>query len=304
MDACGKGKTMRVMLTGASGDLGSRIAGLLMQALPPGDLILASRDPSSLAPFAQLGIDVRRVDFDDPAALRGAFAGAERVVMVSTGVVGERRRRQHLAALEAARAAGAGHVIYTSSVGIHPDNPCFVIPDHAATEAWLRTSGMAFTFLRMSSYADILVHAIAPNAVASGQWISHAGEGRVAFVAKDDCARAAAAVATTLGHEGAIYDITGPELLSYRDAAALTSEVSGRTLEYIVPPPATTLEQQKEQAETWIGSFTLAQLNSYEYAVRDGFYEICSEHVALLTKRRAQSLRELLRAHRQALTRA
>jgi NAD(P)H dehydrogenase (quinone) len=225
-----------------------------------------------------------------------AFEGAERVLMISTGVVGEQRRRQHLCALEAARTTGVRHVIYTSSVGIHPRNPCFVIPDHAATETWLRSSGLEFTLLRMSSYADILVAAIAPNAMASGQWVSHAGEGRVAFVAKDDCARAAAAVLTTPGHEGAVYEITGPELLSYRDAAALTATLSGRPIEYVVPPEASTPELQKEQAETWIGSFTLAQLNSYEYAVRDGFYEICTGHVAFLTKRPAESLRQLFAA--------
>jgi NAD(P)H dehydrogenase (quinone) len=289
---------MTVIVTGASGDLGSRIAGRLIETLPPGELILGSRNPAALAAWAQRGADVRRADFDDPVSLPAAFAGAERLLLVSTGVVGEQRRQQHLAALKAARAAGVRHVIYTSSVGIHPQNPCFVIPDHAATERWLRTGGMEFTILRMSSYADILVRAIAPSAIASGQWMSHAGDGRVAFVAKDDCARAAAAALTTPGHEGAVYEITGPQLLSYRDAAALVAELSGRPIEYVVPPEASTPELQQEQAETWIGPFTLAQLNSYEYAVRDGFYEISTDHVARLTKQPAQSLREFLRAHR------
>jgi NAD(P)H dehydrogenase (quinone) len=284
---------MTVLVTGASGDLGARIANLLVDMLPAGKLILTSRNPGALGGLARRGAEVRHADFDDPASLPRAFEGAERVLMISTGVVGEQRRRQHLCALEAARAAGVRHVIYTSSVGIHPRNPCFVIPDHAATETWLRGSGLEFTLLRMSSYADILVGAIAPNAIASGQWVSRAGEGRVAFVAKDDCARAAAAVLTTSGHEGAVYEITGPELLSYRDAAALVGKMSGRAIEYVVPPEASTPELQKEQAETWIGPFTLAQLNSYEYAVRDGFYEICTGHVAFITKQPAQSLREL-----------
>jgi NAD(P)H dehydrogenase (quinone) len=290
---------MAVLVTGASGDLGSRVAGALIETLPPGELILASRNPSALEAFAQRGAEVRRADFDEPASLQAAFAGVERVLLISTGIVGEERRRQHRAALEAARDAGVGHVFYTSSVGMHPDNPCFVIPDHAATEAWLRMGGMDFTILRMGSYADILARAIAPKAIASGQWFSHADDGRVAFVSKDDCARACAAALTSDGHEGAVYEITGPELFSYRDAAALAAELSGRPIEYVVQ--ALTPELEKEQAETWIGPFTLAQLNSYEYAVRDGFYETCTRHVELITRRPAQSLRELYRANLETM---
>src|SRR5579872_5503785 len=125
---------MTVLVTGASGDLGARVANLLVERLPAGKLILTSRNPAALDSLARRGAEVRRADFDDPASLPAAFEGAERILMISTGVVGEPRRRQHLCALEAARTAGVRHVIYTSSVGIHPRNPCFVIPDHAATE--------------------------------------------------------------------------------------------------------------------------------------------------------------------------
>ena len=116
--------------------------------------------------------------------------------------------------------AGVRHIAYTSSVGIHPRNPSFIIPDHSDTEAALRDCGMETTVLRMASYADILAKAIAPHAIETGQWVSHSGDGCVSFVAKDDCARAAVGVLTDEGHAGAVYHITGPQLLSNRDAAA------------------------------------------------------------------------------------
>jgi len=286
-----------VIVTGAAGDLGSRISEVLIQHLPPNELILVSRNTAALERFAQRGAQVRWGDFDKPDSLPAAFAGGDRLLLISTLDVGERRRRQHRAAIEAARTAGVQHVVYTSSVGIHPRNPCFVIPDHAMTEELLRASGIKFTILRMSSYAEILVQAVAPHAIASGRWITSAGDGRVAFVSKADCARAAAQTLITPGHEGAVYEITGPELLSYRDAATMASAIYGCQIEYVVtrdePESSPAVMRRREHADEWIGSFSIDQLKSYERAVRDGFYAICTGHVEFLTKQPATSLREL-----------
>lgn len=291
---------MSIIITGASGDLGAMVTDIVLETLPPQDLVLVSRRPDALHHLARRGVEVRFGDFDQPASLQTAFAGGQSMLLISATDVGERRRRQHAAAVDAAVAAGIGHIAYTSSAGIHPSNPCFVIPDHIFTEKHLVQSIENFTILRINSYADILVKAIAPQALASGQWISSAGDGLAGFVDKRDCARAAAAVLTTPGHRGAIYEITGPELLSHRHVAAMVAEISGRPIEYVVPaetPPDSPTggdptEAETDQASKWIGTFSIDDLKSFEYAVRDGYYAICSRHIEMITRRPARSVRE------------
>lgn len=283
---------MGIAISGASGDLGHRAALHLLERISSSDVVLLTRNPEKLAALAARGARVRKADFDDPASLPRALDGVERMLLVSTIAVGEQRRAQHRNAIEAAARAGVRHIAYTSSVGIHPRNPSFIIPDHRYTETLLRECGMETTILHMAPYSDILAHAIAPRAIETGQWISRSGDGRVGYVAKDDCARTLACVVSESGHEGAVYEITGPELLSNREAVALAAEMSGRPIAYVEPEPADE-EEAARQAETWIGPFTLADLLSSELAVKAGFGAICSDHVAMITGTPARTLRQV-----------
>src|SRR5215510_12072039 len=104
---------MTVAVTGASGRLARTVADLLLDRVDPARLMLLTRTPEALASYADRGALVRYADFDEPGTLVEAFSGAERVLLIST-LDFERRVGQHVAAIEAARAAGARHVIYTS----------------------------------------------------------------------------------------------------------------------------------------------------------------------------------------------
>ena len=146
----------RLAITGASGQLGRRTAELVLAQCAPRDVILATRTPSALAEWAARGVEVRRADFDDPASLRAAFAGAERLLLVSATDL-QRRIAQHRAAIGAAKAAGVRHVIYTSGSKPAPPNPAVVAPSHYATEQTLAASGLAWTVLRNSLYAEYQV---------------------------------------------------------------------------------------------------------------------------------------------------
>lgn len=283
---------MAIAVTGASGDLGHRAALALLERVPAEDVILLTRTPDKLGPLAERGATLRHADFDDPASVFHALEGADRMLLISTVAVGERRRAQHRTAIEAAGRAGVRHIAYTSSVGIHPRNRSFIIPDHRYTEALLRDCGMEATIMRMASYADILAHAIAPQAIETGQWVSRSGDGRVGYVAKDDCARALACVVAEAGHEGATYAITGRELLSNREAAALAAEMSERPIVYVEPDPADE-EETAKQAATWIGPFTLGDLLSSEIAVKQGFAAICTDDVETITGTPARTLRQV-----------
>jgi NAD(P)H dehydrogenase (quinone) len=303
---------MTTIVTGASGSFARQVAQLLLDKISAPEMILVTRNPSSLADFAARGAQVRCGDFDRPETLPKAFAGGEKMLLISTLAVGARRREQHRAAIEAAVASGVKHIIYTSSAGMHPRSPSLAVADHYFTEELLRRSGAAFTFLRDSQYAEVVATMIAPMAVRTGKWIMSAGDGCMAFVSKNDCIASAAAVLTSPGHEGAVYEITGPELYTFRDAAAIASELTGRPIEYVVVGEAERLaifdtagvprayvDGQLNADGT--GAWGSEEMVSYERAIREGYFSVCSHHVELLTGRPARSLRDVFLANLAAL---
>ena len=299
---------MTIIVTGASGDLGRRVTEQLLRIVPPAELILTTRKPQALSGLAARGVRVRYADFDEPQTLLDAFAGgADKLFLISTLSVG-RRARQHRNAIEAAVKCGVRHIVYTSSGGARADNPAIVIPDHLDTEAALKASGVAFTILRDALYAEVPLIDIGMRALASGQWVGSAGEGQVPFVAKSDCVACAVKVLTSDGHEGQTYEITGPELLSYRQAAALQAEFGGRPIEYVVISDEEMIEmlvaagvprEYREGLYTpGVGTSSAEDIVSYERGIRGGYFALKSDHVERLLGRPPRTLRQVYEDHR------
>lgn len=222
---------MSIAITGASGQLGRLVADQLLATVDPAEVVLLTRDPAKLADYAERGADVRAADFGKPDELVEAFAGVERVLLISTDAVGA-RVEGHLAAIDAAVKAGVRHVAYTSVPEPTADNPAGVVADHAATEEALRESGLAWTMLRNNLYADMQVDSVA-QAAAAGQLVTNIGDGGAAYVTRADCAAVAAGVLTSAGHEGKTYDVTGPQAYTATDLAALATEKSGKPVEVV-----------------------------------------------------------------------
>ncbi|MFJ2757343.1 SDR family oxidoreductase [Nocardioides sp. NPDC087217] len=222
---------MTIAITGASGQLGRLVADQLLTTVDPAELVLLTRDPAKLADYAERGADVRAADFSKPDELVEAFAGVERVLLISTDAVGA-RVEGHLAAIDAAVKAGVRHMAYTSVSGPTADNPAGVVADHAATEEALRESGLAWTMLRNNLYADMQVDSVA-QAAATGQLVTNFGDGGAAYVTRADCAAVAAGVLTGEGHEGKAYDVTGPHAYTAADLAELATEKSGKPVEVV-----------------------------------------------------------------------
>jgi NAD(P)H dehydrogenase (quinone) len=284
---------MKIVITGASGQLARQAAELVLAAAVPEDVILATRTPAVLAPFAARGVDVRFADFAEPQSLRAAFAGGSRLLLVSATDLSA-RVVQHQAAIAAARAAGVRHVVYTSGLRPEPPNPAVVAQSHFATEQALTQSGLEWTILRNSLYSDYQV-AEARQAVDSGVLVHNRGRGSVAYVAREDCAAAAAAVLLQPGHAAAVYEITGSESFTAEALAALYAALGRRPVR----------EQALDDAQfvaTLVGSATgddhlrygAELVASFGRSIREGFMESRTDAVAKLTGRAPRSLRDVL----------
>jgi NAD(P)H dehydrogenase (quinone) len=281
---------MTVAVTGASGQLGRKVAALLLEHLDPGDVVLLTRSPETLAASAALGVAVHRADFDEPASLEERLAGVERMLLISALDL-DRRTGQHRAAIAAAATAGVGHVLYTS-IPNPDDSPAAAAPSHLATEQSLRDSGMAWTFLRNNLYAEFQVPAVA-QAIESGRHVTSAGEGRTAYVSRDDCAAAAAAVLVGDGHENRAYDITGPEAVGPQDLAALATELGGRPVEVVHVDDEMLIARMVAAGTPEPVARVVA---SFPAAAREGLLGSVSCAVEDLTGSPARSLRDVVRA--------
>ncbi|MET3613588.1 NAD(P)H dehydrogenase (quinone) [Rhizobium aquaticum] len=227
-----------LLVTGASGQFGRLVIKHLLetQGVAPGSIIAASRDTSKLADIAAKGVKTVAADFDDAASLEKAFAGVNRLLIVSTDSLDgtDRRLRQHSAAVAAAKAAGVGHIIYTS-MPLPDESLVTFAPDHLGTEKAIKASGLGYTILRNSWYMENLFASI-PNALKSGQWFTAAGQGKTAYVTREDLARTAAAVLASSDTSSNTYTLTGVEALSNDEIAALASQIIGKPIQVVHVP--------------------------------------------------------------------
>jgi uncharacterized protein YbjT (DUF2867 family) len=218
-----------IIVTGATGQLGRGIVEQLLVRVPAHQLGVSVRDPEKGTAFAARGVRVRHGDFADPTSLEKAFEGARQVLIVSVDELGEVAVAKQAAAIEAARAAGARRILYTSHMGARPDSPFAPAPDHAATEALLRDSGVPFTSLRNGFYANTATMLVS-QALQAGM-LTAPEDGPVAWTAPADLAEAAA---IALSHDGALDGITPPlastEAVDLTALAAIASEVHGREI--------------------------------------------------------------------------
>ncbi|MCG3211535.1 MAG: Quinone oxidoreductase 2 [Anaerolineae bacterium] len=290
--------TQTLLVTGASGHLGRRVVELLLEA-KAGHIIATTRAPEKLADMAKRGVEVRPADFDRPETLAKAFAGADRLLLISTDAVDgtDRRIRQHRNAVNAAEQAGVKHVIYTSLTKPEPGSPILLAPDHHATEQALADSSLSWTLLRNNVYTDMLLMSL-PHAVATGQLVAAAGGGGVGYVTREDCARAAAAVlqASTLGRT--TLDITGPEVVTYAALAQIASDVTGRPVNYVNVPTAAMVQGM---VGAGFPQPVAELLVSFQTATAQGDLALATNTVAELTGTAPQSVRDFLAAHKEAL---
>jgi NAD(P)H dehydrogenase (quinone) len=227
------------LVTGASGHLGQAVINHLLTTLkvPASKIIAASRHPEKLATLKEQGITLRSADFDDESGLVKAFTGVDRVLLISTDAVDKpgRRLEQHVRAINAASTAGVGHVVYTSMPSPESSAVLFA-PDHLGTEKALAASSVkSWTILRNNWYFENLFYSI-PQALKSGAQYTATAQGKVAHIARDDLARAAASALASGSTAKTSYTLTGATAYTTDEIAKLVSAATGKPLNVIHVP--------------------------------------------------------------------
>lgn len=297
----------KIIVSGASGQFGHAAA---LQLLEKGaEVIALSRNTAALADLAARGAEVRAADFDSADGLAEAMAGGEKLLLISTTMVGQ-RPRQHGNAINAAVAAGVKHIVYTSIMdGGNPDHPAVEQHDHYATEQLLRASGAAWTILYNAQYSEAVATAMAIPALIAGTKPDNCGEGRMPFVSRDDCVNVAVGVLTQPGHENTTINVTGPELLTVPQAMAMVSEMAGKPIEIIpvddegmfqyfdsLGVARTSVELKPNDAIPWASEGMV----TFGTAIREGYFDVESDAVERITGQKPRTLRSVFEQYRGA----
>lgn len=219
-----------IVVTGATGQLGRLVIDALLRTQPAAQIVAAVRSPDKAADLAARGVLVRKADYSQPETLDGAFAGAEKVLLISSSEVGQ-RASQHQAVIDAAKRADVALLAYTSL--LHADSsPLALAHEHAQTEAALVASGLPVALLRNGWYTENYAQTI-PAAIEHGAVLGSAGDGRIASAARADYADAAAAVLVSPQPQaGRVYELAGDSAYTLAEFAAEIALQSGKPVAY------------------------------------------------------------------------
>ena len=271
-------------VTGSTGQLGGRVAARLATLGRPQRLLVRNLERAPQLP----GAEVVQAAYEDGPSIRAALSGVQTLFLVSGD--GSARLEQHYSAIDAALAAGAERIVYTSFLAAAPRATFTHAREHHLTEQRIRATGRGYTFLRPSFYLDRAPGWFSREGVVRGP----AGNGTISWVSRDDLADVATAVLTTGGHDGASYDITGSQALTLAEAAEEFSRATGLPASY---QPETLEEARAARAKLKPSDWQLEAWVSTYVAIATGELSVVSHTVQALTGHAPQTLADYLRQH-------
>jgi NAD(P)H dehydrogenase (quinone) len=224
-----------ILVTGATGQLGQIVIEKLSEKIPTNQIAALVRDASKADHLIAKGVNVRVGDYQNGESLLAAFQGIDKLLLISSNDFND-RLGQHKNAIDAAVKAGVKHVFYTgvtmNNINSSPLKP--LLEEHYLTEDYLKASGLSYTFLQNSLYAEVIPMFLGENVIETGVFFP-AGEGKVAFALREDLGEATANILVSEGHENQTYNLTGSEVISFVEVAAILSELSEKAVSYINP---------------------------------------------------------------------
>ncbi|MFP9097991.1 SDR family oxidoreductase [Flavobacterium sp. RHBU_24] len=268
-----------------------RLLTYLLEKIPASQIAVLARDAQKAQHFADKGVTVRTGDYHNFDSLQTAFEGVDKVLLVSSNDFND-RFGQHKNVIDAAKAAGATLLAYTSIEEKDPHNSAtgILAKDHALTADYLKESGLPYVLLNNSLYADVVPMFIGEQVLENGIFFP-AGEGRVPFATREDMALAAAVVLTSEGHENEEYAIANDETYSFADVAQYISEITGKEITY-TSPEAAVYKQALESAG--VPEMFIWMLGGFAQAIKDGELETGEADLSKLIGKKPTTLKEYL----------
>lgn len=280
---------MKLLVTGATGKLGSKVVETLLKTVPASQLAVSVRNPEKAESLRAQGVDVRQGDFDQPASLDAAFAGIDRILIISADGDTETRIRQHTNAVEAAARAGVGFIAYTS-VANAMDNKIFLAAPHQATEQAILKTGIPYSFLRNNWYIENEIASI-QGVQAGAPWVTSAGSAKVGWALQQEYAEAAAAVLAGEGHENTTYELSG-KLLTQEELASALGSVLGKEVPVVQVDDAAYADIMKNAG---VPDFVIPILVGIQQGIREGNLAVESSDFEKLLGRPLTPIQEALR---------
>lgn len=283
-----------ILVTGATGQLGRATIDFLLKKVPANQISALVRDENKALDLKEKGIDVRVGNYHDYESLVKAFAGIEKLLLVSSSDFNDRLQQQ-LNAVNAAKEAGVKYIAYTS-FGIKSwENSAiqFVIDDHFKTSEKIKESGLKYTLLNNTLYSDVLPMFLGQNVLETGVFLP-AGEGKVPFANRLDMSEATANVLIdSVSHENKEYLISSNRLYSISDVATYLSELSGKTINYIDADEKVFVETLTNAGvpQEYVGLTT-----SFAKAIKNKEFELYDNTLATLLGREETSLKDYLKS--------
>lgn len=279
---------MKMLVTGATGKLGTEVVETLLKSVPANQLAVSVRNPDKAEALRARGVEVRHGDFDAPETLDSAFAGVDRILIISTDGDNETRIRQHSNAVAAAARAGVKFIAYTS-IANAAESKNILAPVHQATEAAILKTGIPYSFLRNNWYLENEASGI-QGVLAGAPWVTSAGNGRVGWALHQEYAEAAAAVLAGNGHENTIYELSG-KLLTQEELASALGEVIGREVQVQQVDDAAYGDIMKGVG---VPDFLIPLLVGIQQSIREGTLEVESNDFEKLLGRPATPIHQAL----------
>ena len=281
-----------ILITGAMGKLGNAVVNHLQTRISKDDFILMTTDLNKAQTALAQGLNVREGNFDNPESLHEAFKGISKLLLIST--MGMNRFEQHKNAIDAAKAAGVEHIVYTSlSIkNIETSHVKNIMGSHFETEDYLIDSGLDYTILRNTMYADALL-----DIVGDLNTIRHialpGGSGKVPYALRQEMGEAAANVLIQEGHRHQIYNVSGDSFCSYADIAQILSAHHGEDVSYEdIDVHAYMQTLQTYGFPDFMVDFTLGTVLD----IRDQQYEVEPTDLSFLLGRPSKKMCEIVKA--------
>lgn len=283
-----KDDDMKLGVSGASGKLGTAIVRELTARGGDHQLVAISRSPEN----AIGSVEGRKGDYDQPETLATAYAGLDRLVLIPSADLRPGVRGAQLkAAIDAAAKAGVGQIYLLSAAGTREAAVPALGESYWTGEQHLIRTAPHWTILRMNYYAESMVDEIM---MSQGQGVlAGLGEDRVAYVSRNDVAAAAAGAILTEGHAGAIYNLTGPAIMTGPELASLASEALGK--------PIASMVITEEQLRGGLGQAGLPDpvvnaIVDIKKTFVEGHFDVLTTDVQRLSGRAPEAFRDVLMA--------